>query len=165
MGITKKSQWPVPGNALERVAWTIPEFCFRNNISQPKYTKLRAEGRGPQEMRLGLNLIRITAEAELEWQRRMQEVEDARQEASTRPAPPRPGTRLTVPEQRELKRTEERIEKAEAEVEALKAKMADPAVAADHLKLQAAWQEVQSAEARVAELYARWEELEAKRSG
>ena len=73
MGITKKSQWPVPGNALERVAWTIPEFCFRNNISQPKYTKLRAEGRGPQEMRLGLNLIRITAEAELEWQRRMQE--------------------------------------------------------------------------------------------
>jgi ATP-binding cassette subfamily F protein uup len=99
------------------------------------------------------------------WQRRMQEVEDARQEAAIRPAPPKPGTRLTVPEQRELKRTEERIEKAEAEVEALKAKMADPAVAADHVKLQTAWEEVQAAEARVAELYARWEELEAKRSG
>jgi hypothetical protein len=73
LGITKKSQRPIPGNALERAAWTIPEFCFRNNISQPKYTNLRAEGRGPVEMRLGLNLIRITAEAELNWQRRMQD--------------------------------------------------------------------------------------------
>ena len=31
------------------------------------------EGRGPVEMRIGLNLIRITAEAERDWQRRMQE--------------------------------------------------------------------------------------------
>ena len=31
------------------------------------------EGRGPEEMRVGLNMIRITAEAERDWQRRMQE--------------------------------------------------------------------------------------------
>jgi hypothetical protein len=31
------------------------------------------------------------------------------------------------------------------------------------VKLQEAWAAVQSAQARVAELYARWEELEAKR--
>jgi hypothetical protein len=53
----------------QRVAFSIPEFCFRNNISRPTYHRLRAEGRGPVEMRLGLNLIRITADAERDWQR------------------------------------------------------------------------------------------------
>jgi hypothetical protein len=57
---------------VERVAYTIPEFCFRNNISRPTYHRLRAEGRGPAEMRLGLNAIRITAEAERAWQQAMQ---------------------------------------------------------------------------------------------
>jgi hypothetical protein len=60
-------------SALERAAYTIPEFCFRNRISRPAYHRLRAQGRGPVEMRLGLNAIRITAEAEREWQHRMQE--------------------------------------------------------------------------------------------
>jgi hypothetical protein len=58
---------------LERAAYTIAEFCFRNNIGRLTYHRLRAEGRGPKEMRLGLNAIRITADAEKEWQRRMQE--------------------------------------------------------------------------------------------
>src|SRR6516165_6503808 len=60
-------------SALERAAYTIPEFCFRNNISRPTYHRLRAEGRGPVEMRLGLNLIRITGDAERDWQRHMQQ--------------------------------------------------------------------------------------------
>jgi len=55
---------------LERVAYTVPEFCFRNNISRPTYHRLRAEGRGPVEMRLGLNAIRISADAERDWQNR-----------------------------------------------------------------------------------------------
>jgi hypothetical protein len=57
---------------LERVAYTVLEFCFRNNISRPTYHRLRAEGRGPVEMRLGLNAIRISAEAERDWQQEMQ---------------------------------------------------------------------------------------------
>jgi hypothetical protein len=61
------------GSSLERIAFTIPEFCFRNNISRPTYHRLRSEGRGPVEMRPGLNIIRITAEAERDWQRLMQE--------------------------------------------------------------------------------------------
>jgi hypothetical protein len=60
-------------SALERAAYTIPEFCFRNNISRPTYHRLRAEGRGPVEMRIGLNTIRITADAERDWQRQMQQ--------------------------------------------------------------------------------------------
>jgi hypothetical protein len=63
----------VGSSSLERAAYTVPEFCFRNNISRPTYHRLRAEGRGPVEMRLGLNTIRITAEAEHAWQQRMQE--------------------------------------------------------------------------------------------
>src|SRR5262245_309260 len=60
-------------SAIERVAFTIPEFCFRNSISRQKYRGLRAEKRGPAEMRVGINTIRITAEAERDWQLLMQE--------------------------------------------------------------------------------------------
>ena len=60
-------------SALERASYTIAEICFRNHISRPKYHRLRAEGRGPAETRFGLNTIRVTAEAEREWLRRLQD--------------------------------------------------------------------------------------------
>jgi hypothetical protein len=59
-------------SSLQRAAYTIPEFCFRNRISRVTYNRLRAKGRGPVEMRIGINTIRITADAEREWQQRMQ---------------------------------------------------------------------------------------------
>jgi hypothetical protein len=65
-----------PVSALERASYTIPEICFRNNFSRSKYNKLRAEGRGPVETRFGLNTIRVTAEAERDWLRRLQEESD-----------------------------------------------------------------------------------------
>ena len=34
--------------------------------------RLRSQGLGPTEMRIGLNPVRITADAEREWQRRLQ---------------------------------------------------------------------------------------------
>jgi hypothetical protein len=71
--VTKAPQQPVPSSSLERVAYTVPEFCFRNSVSRAAYQRLRSQGRGPVEMRLGLNLIRITAEAERAWQQAMQE--------------------------------------------------------------------------------------------
>jgi hypothetical protein len=75
VGITNKFEGLARSDLppLERVAYTVPEFCFRNNISRPTYHRLRAEGRGPVEMRLGLNAIRITADAERDWQRLMQQ--------------------------------------------------------------------------------------------
>jgi hypothetical protein len=74
VGTTNKFEGLARSNlpSLERVAYTVPEFCFRNNISRPTYHRLRAEGRGPVEMRLGLNAIRISAEAERAWQQEMQ---------------------------------------------------------------------------------------------
>ena len=70
--------WALPDPKRAHPRWsgqhyTIPEFCFRNIICRPTYHRLRSEGRGPVEMRIGLNLIRITAEAERDWQRAMQE--------------------------------------------------------------------------------------------
>ena len=57
-----------PETNTERVAFSIQEFCFRNAISPSTYFKLKRAGLGPNEMRVG-NLVRITFEAELEWQR------------------------------------------------------------------------------------------------
>jgi hypothetical protein len=58
---------------VERATYTVPQFCARNQISRPTYIRLRSQGRGPVEMRPGLNIIRITARAERDWQDLMQE--------------------------------------------------------------------------------------------
>jgi hypothetical protein len=57
-----------PAHRPERVAFSIGEFCVRNDIGTGSYHRLKRLGLGPDEMRVG-NLIRITAEAELKWQR------------------------------------------------------------------------------------------------
>ena len=71
---------PNDGLSVQRVVLSPQEFCVRNGISRQTYQRLRAQGRGPVEMRLGIGTIRITLTAELEWQRRMQE-EGAKLEA------------------------------------------------------------------------------------
>jgi ATP-binding cassette subfamily F protein uup len=72
--------------------------------------------------------------------------------------------KLTYKLQRELDQMEEAILKAEAEHEALQAKAADPAVIADRAKHEAVCHQLGEAQARVEQLYARWQELEAMRS-
>jgi hypothetical protein len=54
--------------AIERVAFTISEFCERNGFSKPFYFKMRSKGLAPDELRYG-GIVRITAESELAWQR------------------------------------------------------------------------------------------------
>ena len=61
MGATKPEVVMPP---LEHAAFSIAEFCSRNHISRPRYHRMRSQGRGPKEMRIGLNLIRITNAAE-----------------------------------------------------------------------------------------------------
>src|SRR5262245_10246547 len=58
---------------LDRVTYTVPQFCARNQISKPTFHKLRSQGLGPAVVRPGLNLMRITAQAERDWQQRMQD--------------------------------------------------------------------------------------------
>lgn len=52
----------------EPSAFTIAQFCARNQISQAHYFNQRAAGKGPREMRIGRS-VRITPDAERDWQR------------------------------------------------------------------------------------------------
>ena len=82
--------------------------------------------------------------------------------ATARTAAPAAKKKLSYHEAREWEQMEARILEAESELEALQAEMHSPDVVSDGLRLQACYRKVQAAEARVAELYARWAELEAK---
>jgi ATP-binding cassette subfamily F protein uup len=70
--------------------------------------------------------------------------------------------KLSFKEKRELDQMEANIHQAEAKVKELEATVSDPKVIADHKRMQAACRELDAAHALVSQLYARWEELEAK---
>jgi len=85
------------------------------------------------------------------------------------PAQPPPSTRsapakkkLSYLEAREWEQMESLILEAEQELETIRAEMHSPEVVSDGPRLHACYQKMQSAEAQVAALYARWAELEAK---
>lgn len=70
--------------------------------------------------------------------------------------------KMTWNEQRELEGIEAAIHAAEAKVVELEKQVANPAIAADHVKLRDAYAVLGAAQAEVARLYDRWAELEAK---
>ncbi len=72
--------------------------------------------------------------------------------------------RLSYLEAREWEQIEARILEAEQEVESIRAEMQSPEVVSDGLRLHACYQRMQEAEVRVAALYDRWAELEAKQA-
>lgn len=78
-------------------------------------------------------------------------------------APPVSARRLSSAEQREMAGMEETILGAEAEVEALQARIGDPSITADHVKVKQVWDAIQAAQERITHLYSRWEELEARK--
>jgi hypothetical protein len=45
---------------------SIARFCRRNDLSEPMYFKLQANGLGPKTIRLGARTL-ITVEAERRW--------------------------------------------------------------------------------------------------
>lgn len=70
--------------------------------------------------------------------------------------------KLSYLEAREFEGMETRVLEAEAEVDQLKSAMQAPETVSDGVRLQEIYAKLQTAEARVEELYARWAELEAK---
>ena len=81
-----------------------------------------------------------------------------------KPAPVR--NVLSASERKELEKIEETIHAAEEKVAAVEAKMAEPEVATNGVHLAKMWAEdLPQAKAKVERLYARWEELEAKKAG
>jgi ATP-binding cassette subfamily F protein uup len=83
------------------------------------------------------------------------------------PRPAAPGAakkKLSYLEAREWEQMEARIMEAEAELENIRAEMQSADVVSDGPRLHACYEKLQSAEAVVQALYARWAELEAKQS-
>jgi ATP-binding cassette subfamily F protein uup len=72
--------------------------------------------------------------------------------------------RLPYKEQTELNRMEAAIEKAEAAAERVRRELEDPAIATDAAKLGELYARLEEAQAKVAALYDRWDELEALRA-
>jgi ATP-binding cassette subfamily F protein uup len=84
--------------------------------------------------------------------------------AASRPKAPSPApNRLSTAERRELGQIEGKIEAAEEEVASLERQLEDPQVASHAAKLHEVWDALPIAREKAAALYARWEELEAKR--
>jgi ATP-binding cassette subfamily F protein uup len=86
-----------------------------------------------------------------------------------REAPPRPVAvarpkKLAYLEAREWEQMEDKILEAEQSLEAARAALHAPEVVSDGLALQQRYAEMQAAEAEVEKLYARWAELEGKKS-
>ncbi|MFN5496942.1 MAG: ABC transporter ATP-binding protein, partial [bacterium] len=78
-------------------------------------------------------------------------------------APPAPKKKLSYNEQREFDGMEAAIAAAEKKHADLEAKLNDPKLVADHAAYAKACDAAGAAQAEIARLYARWEELEAKR--
>ena len=96
-----------------------------------------------------------------------------RMRALSEEAPRRPGIserpaqktkKLSYLEAREYANIEERITKAEQELEHKRAQLENPAIASDAAKLVAAQAEMEAAQGALDSLYARWAELEEKAS-
>jgi predicted DNA-binding transcriptional regulator AlpA len=50
-------------------SFTIDEFCRVEKISRAFYYKLKKQGRGPREMKLGPGAKRISGQARRDWHR------------------------------------------------------------------------------------------------
>jgi ABC transport system ATP-binding/permease protein len=84
--------------------------------------------------------------------------------AITDETPPAKG-KLSYLEAREYASIEERVADAEHVLQAKRVQLEDPAIASDGPRLLAAHEELEDAQSKVDELYARWSELEEKRTG
>jgi len=67
-----------------RLALSIPEFCKAHGISEGFFYKLKKQGKGPREMKVGARTL-ITLESAAEWRRAREASRSA--EASDPPDP------------------------------------------------------------------------------
>jgi len=102
-----------------------------------------------------------------QWEEAQREARPAPKASPPRTSAPKPATgrkRLSYHEQREWDGMEATILAAEEALETAKSAAADPAIAANAAALRERYATLESAQAEVDRLYARWAELEAKQS-
>ena len=63
-----RTQFAAVGPPSPRLALSILEFCDAHGISEGFYYKLKKQGQGPREMRLGTRTL-ITFESAADWRR------------------------------------------------------------------------------------------------
>jgi predicted DNA-binding transcriptional regulator AlpA len=63
-----KSAAVLPRPPTPRLALSIPEFCEAHGISEGFFYKLKKQGEGPREMKVGARTL-ITFESAAEWRR------------------------------------------------------------------------------------------------
>jgi ATP-binding cassette subfamily F protein uup len=73
------------------------------------------------------------------------------------------GPRLSTAERRELENMEDTITQAEEHILTCQHLLTEPAVVADHVRMDAAWKALQEAQDCAAALYLRWEDLEKRK--
>lgn len=56
----------------EHDAYTVDQFCHRNNLSRSKFYELRKEGLAPQLFYIGTS-PRISVESATKWRRQMED--------------------------------------------------------------------------------------------
>ena len=61
-----------------RLALSIPEFCETHGISEGFFYKLKKQGEGPREMKVGARTL-ISLESAAEWRRARENQESRRQ--------------------------------------------------------------------------------------
>jgi ATP-binding cassette subfamily F protein uup len=88
-----------------------------------------------------------------------------KKKGAAKPAPKKSAKKLSYMDQREYDQMEEKILEAEARQEELETAIQEPEIAADPAKLAECCEELEIVQKEVADLYARWEELEAIRNG
>jgi ATP-binding cassette subfamily F protein uup len=123
--------------------------------------------------RVSSELLALDGKGGAKWFAGFDQWQAAQEEAERTPAPQaKPAAKaakadgpkkLTYMEQRELEQMESRIMEAEEALHAHQRRLEDPAVLADRDKLHECCTKVDAAQKSVADLYARWEELEARR--
>jgi ATP-binding cassette subfamily F protein uup len=106
-----------------------------------------------------------------QWERAREEAQETELAAkkTVRPvvekrAPSGEKKRLTWNEQRELEKMEEVILAAEEQAASLQSLVTDPKTLSDHVKLHDAYEKLAAAQHEVERLYARWAELESRKS-
>ncbi len=101
------------------------------------------------------------------WQAESKQSAKATGRSAPRPATPEEGstgkTKLSYLEAREYVTIEPRVAEAEQVLQAKREQLEDPAIASDGPRLLAAHTEMEDAQHKVDELYARWSELEKKK--
>ncbi|MCW5213291.1 ABC-F family ATP-binding cassette domain-containing protein, partial [Desulfobulbus sp. TB] len=90
-----------------------------------------------------------------------EEKKQSKKKASAKPASKKSTKKLSYMDQREYDQMEEKILEAETRQEGLEAQVQEPEIAADPAQLAECCEELEIVQQEIADLYSRWEELEA----